>query len=81
MDLLNVKDVASLLEVNVRTVYRLINNGQLPAFKLGGQWHMRMRDLEGWIDDQVRAREPGVSYQVGQTRLFSRLGGALREGH
>lgn len=74
MELLNVKDAASLLEVNARTVYRLINNGQLPAFKLGGQWRMRMNDLENWIDDQIRAREPSVSYEAGQTRLFGRTG-------
>ena len=50
------------LQVNLRTVYRLIDAGQLPAVRVGRQWRFRRRDIDAWLDSQ-RAR-PGVAEAV-----------------
>ncbi|MCD6415474.1 MAG: helix-turn-helix domain-containing protein [Planctomycetes bacterium] len=70
MKLLTVKDAARLLEVDMRTVYRLVGRRELPAFKVGRQWRMRLSDIESWIEDKVRARETGAVYRVRQAPLF-----------
>ena len=52
---LTVKQVAELLNVNERTVYRMANRGDLPGFKVAGSWRFKSSDLEEWIDLQKRA--------------------------
>jgi excisionase family DNA binding protein len=48
--LLNVKEVADFLQVNVTTVYTWAQSGQMPAIKLGRTWRFRQADLEAWLD-------------------------------
>ncbi len=71
MEILTVQGAADLLEVDARTVYRLIERDGLPAFKVGRQWRMRVSDLDTWIDDQVRVREPAGTYGLTQQPLLS----------
>ena len=46
------------LQVNLRTVYRLIDAGKLPAVRVGRQWRFRRRDIDAWLDSQRAARPP-----------------------
>jgi len=50
---LTVEEVARQFGVNTTTVYRLAQNGKLPAFKVGGQWRFSPDMLENWVIDQV----------------------------
>jgi excisionase family DNA binding protein len=61
-DVLTVHDVASYLRVNEKTVYRLVQGGVLPGFKVAGTWRFRRQDLDRWIDEQRRHRvtRPGA---------------------
>ena len=49
---LNVKQVAELLSVNERTIYKLAKKGELPAFRVSGSWRFLLDDIKGWIDEQ-----------------------------
>src|ERR1700756_5640520 len=40
------------LQVNLRTVYRLIKAGKIPAVRVGRQWRFRKRDIDAWLDSQ-----------------------------
>jgi excisionase family DNA binding protein len=51
---LTTEEVMDFLRVNARTIYRLIQAGDLPAVRVGRQWRFRRRDLEGWLS---RSRE------------------------
>ncbi len=70
MDILTVKDAAGLLEVDQKTVYRLIERDGLPAFRVGRQWRLRLSDVERWIDGQLRAHEAEAAYGTKQATLF-----------
>lgn len=70
MEVLTVPAAAELLKVDEKTVYRLIERDGLPAFKVGRQWRMRASDIERWVDDRIRACEPGATYALGQAALF-----------
>jgi excisionase family DNA binding protein len=53
---LTTDDVLEYLQVNLRTVYRLIKAGRIPAVRVGRQWRFRKRDLDAWLESQ-RARQ------------------------
>jgi len=49
---LTTEEVLEYLQVNLRTVYRLIKAGKLPAVRVGRQWRFRKADLDAWLDSQ-----------------------------
>lgn len=51
--ILTVRDVAELLKINEKTVYRLASEGRVPGFKVGGSWRFRAGDIENWIAAEV----------------------------
>ncbi len=52
---MTVQEVAEYLNVDPKTVYRLVNRGELPGFKVGGSWRFQKTDLDDWIDKQKQA--------------------------
>lgn len=50
--ILTLPEVAALLKVADKTVYTMAQRGQLPAFKVRGQWRFKQVDLDRWIEDQ-----------------------------
>jgi excisionase family DNA binding protein len=49
---LTTEEVLEYLQVNLRTVYRLIKAGKIPAVRVGRQWRFRKRDIDGWLESQ-----------------------------
>lgn len=49
---LKLKDVAALLKVGEKTVYSMAQTGELPAFKVRGQWQFTRKDIDAWIEQQ-----------------------------
>jgi excisionase family DNA binding protein len=51
-EILTLPDVAQLLKVAEKTVYTMAQRGELPAFKVRGQWRFKRADLDQWIEHQ-----------------------------
>ncbi|HEX5473686.1 MAG TPA: response regulator [Vicinamibacterales bacterium] len=49
---LTTEEVLEYLQVNLRTVYRLIKAGKIPASRVGRQWRFRKRDIDAWLESQ-----------------------------
>ncbi len=49
---LTTEEVLEYLHVNLRTVYRLIKAGKIPALRVGRQWRFRKRDIDAWLETQ-----------------------------
>ena len=49
-EILTISDVASYLKVTEKTLYGLAQKGDLPGFKVGGQWRFRRAAIDSWID-------------------------------
>ncbi|MGH7773588.1 MAG: helix-turn-helix domain-containing protein [Candidatus Binatia bacterium] len=47
--LLTTQQVAHYLQVDKFTVYRLVSQGKLPAFKVGNQWRFKQKMIEAWL--------------------------------
>jgi excisionase family DNA binding protein len=59
---LTTEEVLAYLQVNLRTVYRLIKAGKIPAVRVGRQWRFRKRDIDAWLDTQrVRGSRPAAA--------------------
>jgi excisionase family DNA binding protein len=50
---LTTEEVLDYLQVSVRTIYRLIKAGKIPAFRAGRQWRFRKRDIDAWLGNRA----------------------------
>ena len=55
--IMTVQQVAGLLQVNKSTIYRMANRGELPAFRLGGDWRFDRKRIEWWCRTQTRKEQ------------------------
>jgi excisionase family DNA binding protein len=44
------EEVAQYLHVHPSTVYRLLKNRSIPAFKVGSEWRFSRDSIERWMD-------------------------------
>ncbi len=59
--LMTTEEVIAYLRVNPRTVYRLIQAGDLPAVRVGRQWRVRRGDLDTWLERGTPARSAAAA--------------------
>ena len=57
-EILTASEVASLLHVHPRTVYKLVKQGSLPGRKFGGGWRFSRRDIMQMISPRESAAHP-----------------------
>lgn len=57
LKLLTLTEAAEILQVSKRTLLRMIQQGDVPAFKVGGQWRIRESQFKKWVEH----KENGVS--------------------
>ncbi|MDY7578730.1 excisionase family DNA binding protein [Oxalobacteraceae bacterium GrIS 2.11] len=60
-EILTLDEVAAYLKAGKRTVYRLAQKGEIPAFKLGGTWRFRRSELDIWIAESISKTKQEVS--------------------
>ena len=46
-EIVTVKDLAKYLHCHQSTIYRLVKRGDIPGFRLGGGWRLRLARLIG----------------------------------
>jgi len=56
-EILTLEEVAAYLKAGKRTVYRLAQKGEIPAFKLGGTWRFRRSELDRWIAESINKKK------------------------
>ena len=54
-EILTLPEIAQLLKVAEKTVYTMAQKGEIPAFKVRGQWRLKRVDLDEWIERQKAA--------------------------
>ena len=48
---LTIGEVAEMLRVHPTTVYRLLKRGDIPGFKIGGNWRVSVSVLDRWMSE------------------------------
>lgn len=59
-EVLTIKELANLLKIGEKTAYTMAQGGELPGFKVRGQWRFRRLDIETWIHSQMKKSESGL---------------------
>jgi excisionase family DNA binding protein len=52
LKLLTLLEAASILQISKRTLLRMIQQGEVPAFKVGGQWRIRESQFRKWVEQK-----------------------------
>jgi excisionase family DNA binding protein len=58
---LTTAEVIDYLHVNLRTVYRLLKAGKLPAVRVGRQWRFRKADVDACLEGRQPGERPARS--------------------
>jgi PTS system nitrogen regulatory IIA component len=80
-DMMNLEQLATYLQRDVREVTKLASRGHLPGHKVGGQWRFARAEINHWIetqipdytDQQLTALEKGTTRNQEQESLVSVL--------
>lgn len=51
--IMTIREIAGTLKLAEKTVYAMASDGDLPAFKIRGQWRVRRSDFESWLSRQA----------------------------
>ena len=60
-NLLTTEQVAQYLKIDKFTVYRLVTQGKIPAFKVGTQWRFKRSMVEAWLESNMNTGWRGKS--------------------
>jgi excisionase family DNA binding protein len=50
--LLTLAEAARILKISKRTLHRMIQHRQIPAFKVGGQWRILESRFHEWVQEE-----------------------------
>jgi excisionase family DNA binding protein len=65
---LTVPEVSKYLQVHPSTVYRLLKNNQLPAFRVGSDWRFMLESIDQWrAEAESLGLAPASSNKAGTT--------------
>ena len=56
--ILTLLEVSEYLNVSPATIYRLLRQKEIPAFRLAGNWRFNIEDLKLWMDSKSRKSDP-----------------------
>ena len=57
-EIMTIEEVADYLRVPVSSLYKLAQQGKIPASKVGRHWRFRREFIDRWINDQARGVKP-----------------------
>jgi len=51
-EIMTISQVAKYLQISEITTYRLVQEGKIPAFKVGRSWRIKREDINEFIEKQ-----------------------------
>lgn len=77
MSTLNTREAAKVMKIHENSVLKLIDNGEIPAAKVGRAWVMMERDVLQYVENQIvrqtaqRMRSPTKAGRQATSRAIS----------
>jgi excisionase family DNA binding protein len=65
---LAVSDVAELLNISERQVYKLASDGSIPCFKIGGSVRFDPSAFAAWLRQRIASAKPPARVEANGTR-------------
>lgn len=47
-EIMTISEIASYLKITEKTTYRLVSEGKIPGFKVGGSWRFNRLEIQAW---------------------------------
>ena len=57
-EFMTIEEVSEYLRVPISSLYKLAQQGKIPASKVGRHWRFRREFIDRWINNQVRFSQP-----------------------
>ena len=51
-ELLTLKELSKYLKISKPTIYKMVEQGNIPALKIANQWRFKKSDIDGWLETQ-----------------------------
>ncbi|WP_068470653.1 helix-turn-helix domain-containing protein [Candidatus Protochlamydia phocaeensis] len=68
-DILNIDEAAQFLRVSKTTLYRYVQSGKIPAFKMGKNWKFHRELLNDWMKNQIQ--DNSIEFGLDKTKVVS----------
>jgi len=49
-EIMTIEECAKYLKISVSTIYRLAQEGKIPATKVGNMWRFRKKKIDEWLE-------------------------------
>ena len=49
---LTLKELARYLKISKSTIYKMVDQGKIPALKIANQWRFKKGDINSWLEIQ-----------------------------
>ena len=72
-NLLDTEQVARYLNVDKFTVYRLVSQKKIPAFKVGNQWRFKKRLIDAWLKKGADKKAERILKKIKRTIIKSSI--------
>ena len=57
-EVMNIRQASHYLGVSADTLYKYVNEQQIPAFKLGNRWRFKKSRIDQWMEEKSMEMEP-----------------------
>jgi len=51
--LMTIKELAEYLQLEEHTIYKMARKGEIPAYKVAGQWRFKKEMIEEWLEQKL----------------------------
>ena len=65
-DLMTTKEASEYLQLSYMTLYKLAQQDDIPAYKLGGHWRFNKKVLDEWFANKSQVIDRNVSHDTSQ---------------
>ncbi len=80
MSMLDAREAAALLRLNVKRVQRLAHSGVLPGVRVGRKWLFRREDLAALLSPKPEGKQPSLGGVSARNHLEGTVTGIAMDG-
>ena len=55
-ELLTLEELATYLKISKPTLYKMVENGKIPALKIANRWRFKKDDINRWVEKQRKIK-------------------------
>jgi excisionase family DNA binding protein len=63
-EVMNIRQASQYLGVSPDTLYKYVNEQEIPAFKLGNRWRFKKSKLDQWMEEKSAETEPQAKKKI-----------------